>query len=95
MTKLKDILSEIKWEGKDIELGKIYTAKTMPPFKVTEDLKEGLGLIVIGYGADTVPVPHELLPITVKFPETSVNPNEIEIELLGVVTVLPFGKVQI
>ena len=57
--------------------------------------KEGLGLIVIGYGADTVPVPHELLPITVKFPETSVNPNEIEIELVGVVTVLPFGKVQI
>ena len=40
MTKLKDILSEIKWEGKDIELGKIYTAKTMPPFKVTENLKE-------------------------------------------------------
>lgn len=39
-TKLKNILSEIKWEGRDIELGKVYTAKTMSPFKTQTQIKE-------------------------------------------------------
>ena len=56
---------------------------------------EGCGLIIIGYAADTVPSPQELLPITDKLPETSLAPNEIVIELVVVVTVVPFGKVQI
>ena len=39
-TKLKNILSEIKWEGKDINLGQVYTAKDIPPFKTPTQLKE-------------------------------------------------------
>jgi hypothetical protein len=39
-TKLKNILSEIKWEGRDIEIGKVYTAKTMSPFKTPIQIKE-------------------------------------------------------
>jgi len=39
-TKLKNILSEIKWEGRDIELGKVYTDKTMSPFKSQTQIKE-------------------------------------------------------
>lgn len=40
MTKLKDILSEIKWEGKDIELGKVYSNPYVNAFKVQEEIEE-------------------------------------------------------
>lgn len=40
MTKLKDILSEIKWEGKDIELGKVYSNPYVNSFKVQEEIEE-------------------------------------------------------
>lgn len=40
MTKLKDILSEIKWEGKDIELGKVYSNPYVNAFKVQEENEE-------------------------------------------------------
>ena len=51
-TKLKNILSEIKWEGKTINLGQVYTAKDIPPFKTphqvneeeTKDHEVGMGL---------------------------------------------------
>ena len=51
-TKLKKILSEIKWEGKEINLGQVYTAKDIPPFKTphqvneeeTKDHEVGMGL---------------------------------------------------
>ena len=51
-TKLKNILSEIKWEGKEINLGQVYTAKDIPPFKTphqvneeeTKDHEVGMGL---------------------------------------------------
>jgi hypothetical protein len=39
-TKLKNILSEIKWEGKDINLGQVYTAKDIPPFKTPQQVNE-------------------------------------------------------
>ena len=39
-TKLKNILSEIKWEGRDIEIGKVYTFKDIPPFKTQTQIKE-------------------------------------------------------
>jgi|TARA_B110000305_G_C19087822_1_gene469320 hypothetical protein len=39
-TKLKNILSEINWEGKEVELGKVYTFKDTPPFKTPTQLKE-------------------------------------------------------
>jgi len=52
MIKLKNILSEIKWEGKEINLGQVYTAKDIPPFKTphqvneeeTKDHEVGMGL---------------------------------------------------
>jgi hypothetical protein len=39
-TKLKNILSEIKWEGKEINLGQVYTAKDIPPFKTPHQVNE-------------------------------------------------------
>lgn len=39
-TKLKNILSEIKWEGKEINLGQVYTAKNIPPFKTPQQVNE-------------------------------------------------------
>lgn len=39
-TKLKNILSEIKWEGKEINLGQVYTAKDIPPFKTPQQVNE-------------------------------------------------------
>jgi hypothetical protein len=39
-TKLKNILSEIKWEGKDINLGQVYTAKDISPFKTPQQVNE-------------------------------------------------------
>lgn len=50
MTKLKDILSEIKWGDNDIELGKVVTFKDYPAFKSPTQIKEednhevGMGL---------------------------------------------------
>jgi len=35
--KLKDILSEVKWEGKSVELGKIYSNPYANAFKPQED----------------------------------------------------------
>ena len=49
-TRLKNILSEIKWEGKEIQLGQVYTAKDIPPFKTPQQVNEekdhevGMGL---------------------------------------------------
>ena len=49
-TKLKDILSEVKWGGNDIELGQVVTFKDYPAFKTPSQLKEeddhevGMGL---------------------------------------------------
>tara|TARA_Y100000389_G_C17351426_1_gene458657 strand:+ start:323 stop:652 length:330 start_codon:yes stop_codon:yes gene_type:complete len=40
MIKLKNLLSEIKWEGKEIQLGQVYTAKDMPPFKTPHQVNE-------------------------------------------------------
>ena len=37
MIKLKDILSEVKWEGKSVELGKIYSNPYANAFKPQED----------------------------------------------------------
>lgn len=37
MIKLKNILSEIKWEGKDIELGKVYSNPYVNAFKIQEE----------------------------------------------------------
>ena len=62
---------------------------------VNELDNEGCGLIVIGKSEETEPNPQELLPETLKLPETSFNPKEIEIVFVAVVMVLPFGKVQI
>jgi len=36
-TKLKNILSEIKWEGKPVELGKVYSNPYANAFKPQED----------------------------------------------------------
>ena len=36
-TKLKNILSEIKWEGKSVELGKVYSNPYATAFKEQED----------------------------------------------------------
>ena len=36
-TKLKNILSEIKWEGKSVELGKVYSNPYATAFKTQED----------------------------------------------------------
>ena len=38
-TKLKDILSEVKWGGNDIELGQVVTFKDYPAFKTPSQLK--------------------------------------------------------
>ena len=40
MTKLKNILSEIEWKGMNVELGKVYTFKDIPPFKTPQQIKE-------------------------------------------------------
>ena len=39
-SKLKDILSEIKWEGKSVELGKVYSNPYATAFKPQETIKE-------------------------------------------------------
>ena len=39
-SKLKDILSEIKWEGKSIELGKVYSNPYSTAFKPQETIQE-------------------------------------------------------
>tara|TARA_R110000823_G_scaffold182093_1_gene314942 strand:+ start:413 stop:760 length:348 start_codon:yes stop_codon:yes gene_type:complete len=39
-SKLKDILSEIEWKGMNVEIGKVYTFKDIPPFKTPQQLKE-------------------------------------------------------
>ena len=40
MIRLSHILNEIKWEGRDIEIGKIYTDRDMPAFKTPDSIKE-------------------------------------------------------
>jgi hypothetical protein len=40
MAKLKNILSEIEWKGMNVELGKVYTFKDIPPFKTPQQIKE-------------------------------------------------------
>jgi len=39
MIKLKNILSEIKWEGKPVELGKVYSNPFATAFKPQEESK--------------------------------------------------------
>ena len=39
-TRLKNILSEIKWEGKPVELGKVYSNPYATAFKPQETIKE-------------------------------------------------------
>jgi hypothetical protein len=39
-SKLKTILSEIEWKGMNVELGKVYTFKDIPPFKTPQQIKE-------------------------------------------------------
>jgi hypothetical protein len=39
-SKLKNILSEIEWKGMNVELGKVYTFKDIPPFKTPQQIKE-------------------------------------------------------
>ena len=39
-SKLKDILSEIKWENKSVELGKVYSNPYATAFKPQETIKE-------------------------------------------------------
>ena len=40
MIKLKDVLSEVKWEGKPVELGKVYSNPYATAFKPQETIKE-------------------------------------------------------
>lgn len=40
MTKLKNILSETQWGKQQVELGKVYTFKDIPPFKTPQQIKE-------------------------------------------------------
>jgi hypothetical protein len=46
-SKLKDILSEIEWKGMNVELGKVYTFKDIPPFKTPQQIKEEEETVVI------------------------------------------------
>ena len=39
-SKLKYILSEIQWKGMNVEIGKVYTFKDIPPFKTPQQIKE-------------------------------------------------------
>ena len=39
-SKLKDILSEIKWENKSVELGKVYPNPYVTAFKPESQIKE-------------------------------------------------------
>jgi len=39
-TKLKDIMSEVKWGKYNIQPGQVVTAKDFPPFKTTTQIKE-------------------------------------------------------
>ena len=48
MAKPTHILNEIKWEGIDIEIGKIYTNRDMPAFKTPEQIKKDNELNVDG-----------------------------------------------
>ena len=45
-SKLKDILSEIEWKGMNVELGKVYTFKDIPPFKTPQQIKEEEAVVV-------------------------------------------------
>ena len=56
-------------------------------------IKIGLGTIVMGSATEATPRPQLFFPTTVKFPETSVKPNEIGIVFPAVLMRLPFGKV--
>jgi hypothetical protein len=40
MIKLKDIIEESKFGGYNVELGRVYTDKDLPPFKTPSQVKE-------------------------------------------------------
>ena len=40
MAKLKDILSEMKWGNKEVDLGRVVTFKDYPAFKTSTQIKE-------------------------------------------------------